>query len=1332
MELWIVTKYNDTTKFNNLIEIGSLFLQCFSEQNPNLAKQFGWMILMDFLEKWMAKGNIVSKLEKIYNSTSIRTNLPDMYLGFIGYAILVMRWTANTETYIKEYIDQLASQPQIMTGESQKIFQICQQYYNRLIKDQAKAVVENNRESIAKILWDKLRFDSASQNPELFLETSDFPHGIVDIANQGIMKTHDSLMAWYRIANEWAGKVNQLDFFLSLHRNRNNIALKKAYQEKIAKLPYFEWGSNKKGLIILENDQVLDIGSPASEKKYPKEFELCFLWEDEEFNWKLLESCMTPYITDMEINGSLLQTSPLQQGTKKYNIKPYLRKNQTPSSSNKDMLLAEVNKYILPEYEDLKERISQKESTLALSELPEYFWFLRDLHTQHIIVSQYTSPESFEIRVILSEYPLSSIIIRVGNGVLNCICIHNSVPIAEYESTKINLDRKNESTFYSGEPKIILSLKEQIRSFLIKSKREAPAHNFYSQLSENEKDVFLHKAAIWAFHFLLDTQEIGNARFTAGDIIYNKFYTPTKQKYIWINTYISKNNFAPIKQNTEDEKVFFWQLFSDGNSRLDSSSTIENIPDFIIYGLSEEDANIFWILAQKFQTANIEELDSFISDIYTYQNKNKQEINDRLQIRLLQKQLDLCKDRPDMILSILISNHEVIKDLARFPTIQRYIDIIISAHQVDDIDSILIGICLQQIFADSITQKNYDEILWKVSEEERVNFLINISTRAQNIKKYSPLFSLLQAKWYFSQSNNPIQKIADIIWADIFSIEWLKTLAFLNYFGIETDFEKYLWDCDNTTIINIFFSKSITITLPEKLENTILKRLEQHIEHLTNQYQQAFSIYISEKALKERRRKIEFESKKMYTPEIIEQIDALNWEVRDIEQSQRNNRNEISTYRKKIGAHKKNIKEEGQLFLASLPEFVAINEKIESLKEEKKSITEEIQALKKEPIQRTEEEKKMIKKEGALKVQVAQITARIWKKGVMWLDGDELTWKKVQFTLELKRIKQWRNENMSETEKNIANQCEKLDKTRTVISNEIANLNRQKNEIKKKYEWYVTPEIKQIQQKIQEDEEVIKTRKQENIDWNARIKEIWQTKMKLKLESGITLAPEIREELKNLSQSIKEKGQERWKIGTPKKIFESNKLFWWKDLYRKEPPVHPKFHLEIIKARIRSTQEKHNIPEWKQWYISNNYEDTYEPFLWKLSQYQSIVSQMSQKKIDIDQLKSSYYVTNINTLRSLMCIDFLDKNGYLWWDRNQDQAILDALSFASWGLLLSAHWPHADFVYSFFHAYWFIWKHKSRNEYITEYIKMKIDETQIKTFLVNYIRKNIRRLRVEK
>ena len=47
-----------------------------------------------------------------------------------------------------------------------------------------------------------------------------------------------------------------------------------------------------------------------------------------------------------------------------------------------------------------------------------------------------------------------------------------------------------------GEPKIILSLKEQIRSFLIESKREDPAHNFYGQLSENEKDVFLHKAAI--------------------------------------------------------------------------------------------------------------------------------------------------------------------------------------------------------------------------------------------------------------------------------------------------------------------------------------------------------------------------------------------------------------------------------------------------------------------------------------------------------------------------------------------------------------------------------------------------------------------------------------------------------------------------------------------------------------------------------------------------------------------------------------------------------------------------------------------------------------------
>jgi hypothetical protein len=33
--------------------------------------------------------------------------------------------------------------------------------------------------------------------------------------------------------------------------------------------------------------------------------------------------------------------------------------------------------------------------------------------------------------------------------------------------------------------------------------------------------------------------------------------------------------------------------------------------------------------------------------------------------------------------------------------------------------------------------------------------------------------------------------------------------------------------------------------------------------------------------------------------------------------------------------------------------------------------------------------------------------------------------------------------------------------------------------------------------------------------------------MKLKLESGIILTPEIRAELENLSQAIKEKGQER-------------------------------------------------------------------------------------------------------------------------------------------------------------------------------------------------------------
>lgn len=64
--------------------------------------------------------------------------------------------------------------------------------------------------------------------------------------------------------------------------------------------------------------------------------------------------------------------------------------------------------------------------------------------------------------------------------------------------------------------------------------------------------------------------------------------------------------------------------------------------------------------------------------------------------------------------------------------------------------------------------------------------------------------------------------------------------------------------------------------ISEKLENTILKKLQQHIEYLTDQYNRAFAIYISEKALMERRRKIEFESKKMYTPEIVEQIDTLN------------------------------------------------------------------------------------------------------------------------------------------------------------------------------------------------------------------------------------------------------------------------------------------------------------------------------------------------------------------------------------------------------------------------------------------------------------------------
>ena len=54
--------------------------------------------------------------------------------------------------------------------------------------------------------------------------------------------------------------------------------------------------------------------------------------------------------------------------------------------------------------------------------------------------------------------------------------------------------------------------------------------------------------------------------------------------------------------------------------------------------------------------------------------------------------------------------------------------------------------------------------------------------------------------------------------------------------------------------------------------------------------------------------------------------------------------------------------------------------------------------------------------------------------------------------MELRYIKQWRNENMSEAEKSIANQCEELNKMRTAISNEITNLTHQRNEIKKTYE----------------------------------------------------------------------------------------------------------------------------------------------------------------------------------------------------------------------------------------------------------------------------------------
>mgnify|MGYP002360860779 CR=1 FL=1 len=848
MELW-VTKYNDTTKFNNLIEIGSLFLTRFSESNPELSRQFGGMVFMDFLEKWMSKGSALSKIEKVYNSPTIRSNLPDTYLGFLGYAILVMRWAKDTESYIKEYIAYLSSQPQVIGGESQKVFQICQQYYNKLLTDQAKSVVASNRESVAKIIWSKLRFDTTPQSPDIFLKTSDFPQGINDIANQWIMKTHDPLIAGYRIANQWAGSFNQLDFFLSLHRNRANIARNKSYQEKIAKLEYFVWGNNKKNLIILENDRVLDYGLSRINKKYPKEFELCFLWTNGQLDWKLLESCMTPSITDMEINGEFLQKADIQWGTKKYNIQPYLRQNNV-HWVNQEALLSEINQYILPEYDRLSEGLKQKNPEITKSELPEYFWFLNDLRTQTIIVSQYRSLQHFEICVAISASLPPYAIIHVENGVLNCVFLHNSVPIAEYESTKMRSqeakDQDEKSIFYSWEPKIILSLKEQIRSFLIANKQskneEIPVHSFYDKLTAEEKEIFLHKAATWAFAFLLDTQARGDERFTRGDLIYNYFYTPTKKKYTTISDYIRSFEMLPIAYRPESSDTFVRRYLN-----LNRINEIELVP----YDENDQIAftsHIFWLkqkdrfhtIAQNFPADNLAKLKEYA---LVLEGKDfRVPFIHEMQSEELMKTLTKYEKNRYKSFKTILANIDLFRAEKVPKWCQEFLSSWLSNLDFSNVGNIIYGAYIQrQQLTYFPSEKNFEERLQRITSRELLwcfeSYFIETNNIADTLANQEKCRYLIEKLQDMGESWKLLE-LSQFILEENFDKRSVWILSMLEEYGMHVNFDIYLAKIAFRDIEKI--GKNIAVS--QGLYSAIKRRFELEWSKIRLEHQKAKEI----------------------------------------------------------------------------------------------------------------------------------------------------------------------------------------------------------------------------------------------------------------------------------------------------------------------------------------------------------------------------------------------------------------------------------------------------------------------------------------------------------
>ena len=551
----------------------------------------------------------------------------------------------------------------------------------------------------------------------------------------------------------------------------------------------------------------------------------------------------------MEINGEFLKKADVQWETKKYNIQPYLRQNKV-HWVNQEVLLSEIDQYILPEYNILSEELKQKNSEITQSELPEYFWFLNDLRTQTIIVSQYKSLQHFEICVAISASLPPYAIIHVENSVLNCVFLRNSVPIAEYESTKIRSqeakDQDETSIFYSWEPKIIVSLKEQIRSFLIANKQskseEIPVHSFYDKLTTEEKEIFLHKAAIWAFTFLLDTQAQENERFTRGDLIYNYFYTPTKKKYTTVLDYVRSFEMLPITYRPESSDAFV-RRYLNLNHMHEIELVSYNENDQIaftnyIFWLKQKDR--FHAIAQNFRTDNLAKLKEYA---LVLEDKDfRVPFIHEMQSKELMKVLTKYENNRYKSFKTILANIDLFRAEKVPKWCQEFLSSWLSNLDFSNVGNIIYGAYIQrQQLTYFPSEKNFEERLQRITSRELLwcfeSYFIetnNIANTLVNQEKCRYLIEKLQdmgESW-------KLLELSQFILKENFDKRSVWILSMLEEYGIHVDFDIYLAKIAFREIERI--GKNIAVS--QGLYSAIKRRFELEWSKIHLEYQRAKAI----------------------------------------------------------------------------------------------------------------------------------------------------------------------------------------------------------------------------------------------------------------------------------------------------------------------------------------------------------------------------------------------------------------------------------------------------------------------------------------------------------